>query len=168
MSVPVQLYTSAGLPVGPRAKIQFYRPPTTTDALGSTVAQVVAFGSESSGTAVGSLVVTEDVTMDFSGQEFSQKGTYMEDLSNPTIVLGKPSLSITGLISSGGQPTVLPGDYCSINVGLQIGSTGASPSLIPASRWVVLSDGITTNGVNKMSLKLILDRPNSSPSLSQF
>jgi hypothetical protein len=168
MQTPVVLYTASGIPVGPRAFIQFYRPPTTNDANGVPIASIVQFGSESNGTTVGNPIEIEDLTLDVPSQEFSQKGTYGEELNNPTIVRGKPTLNLVGLMTSGGVPTAMPGDYIAINVGQAITSTGVAPVSVPTSRWVADSNSLTTNGVNKFSIKLMLDRPNSSPNLIQF
>ena len=168
MSTPVVLYNSAGLKVGPQLIVQFYRPPTANDALGNPVAQVVPYGLEANGTAVGAPVVIDNVTMDFNATAMSQKGTYTEDLNNPVVVRDKPALNVDILVASGGQPTILPGDYCLIRVGLAINSTGAAPVQCPASRWVLPKSGVATAGINKQSATLELDRVNSDPNLKEF
>jgi hypothetical protein len=138
------------------------------DALGNYVASIVAAGAEATGTALGPPVVVEDLTMDFEGQSFSQKGTYMESLNNPTIVRGDPKLNMTVLMSGAGMPTLMPGDYIGVNVGMTAASTNAVPASIPMSRWVVNANSVMTAGVNKMGLKLELDRPNSAVTLKEF
>jgi hypothetical protein len=175
MLTPVQLYTSAGIPVGPRAVINFYRPPSAADTSGiypagyaaPNVAAQIGPGLEANGTGLGIFVV-EDLTLDFNGTPYMQKGAFMESLDNPTVVREGPTLNMTVLMASGGVPSLMPGDYCGINIGMKATSTGSAPVPIALSRWVVGKNGLSTNGINKFSLNLILDRPNSSPNLVEF
>jgi hypothetical protein len=168
MSTPVILYNSAGIPIGPRAVVQFYRPPTTADANGYLVANVVPFGSETSGTAIGLPVVIEGLSINLSGSAVGQMGTYGEPLDNASLVRGTPTLTIESFIAAAGSPTLMPGDYISINIGMTATSTASSPVPIPASRWFIGSNGIATNGANKNSCQMILDRTNSDPNLKEF
>ena len=169
MTTPVILYTTAGGPIGARAYIQFYRPPTTTDALGNAVASVVPFGSETNGTAVGGSTVIEDITLDLPGGLVARMGTYGED-RDKAIVRKAPTLNMTAQMAGLGTPTLCPGDYCAISIGWTITSTTASPVQIPTTRWFLDADSITMNQnqFNKFGLKLQFDRDNSSPNLIQF
>lgn len=172
---PVILYTSAGIPVGARAIVKFYRPPSADDtspnyAAGVTkpkVAQPVAFGAEATGTDLGSFVI-EDVGIELSGSVSARGGTFGEDVGDPALVRKDPTLSMTAQMAAAGTPTLCPGDYCVLYLGMKATSTAAAPVPIPASRWFVNSDSIAQSGVNKFGLRLSLDRVNSDPNLSEF
>jgi hypothetical protein len=168
MSTPVILYNSAGIPIGPRIIVQIYRPPTTTDTNGFSVASVVPFGSETNGTPVGDPIAIDNASMDFNGESVTTKGIYGQDNNDPSLLRGKPTLNLDAFISSAGRPTVFPGDYISLYVGMQITSTATVPVSVPASRWMFNANSIATAGANKFALKLELDRPNSSPNLKEF
>ena len=164
---PVILYNSAGVPIGPRAIVQFYRPTNTLNAAtGAYEADVIAAGAE--GNPVGDPVAIEGLSISFNGTPVGQNGTYGEPLDNESLVRGSPTLNIDTFIKSNGTPTLLPGDYCNLNIGMKITSTAATPVPIPSSRWFIPSNGIATNGANKNSAQLRLDRPNSDPTLSEF
>lgn len=175
MQTPVILYTSAGIPIGPRAVVTFYRPASAADTTGTypagytapAVAAVVAFGGESGATSLGNFII-EDLSLDLPSTEYSQSGTFMEDLNNPAVVRGKPALSLKATMAGAGTPTLCPGDFISIAVGMKATSTPAAIVPCPVSRWVVTGDNINTSGVNSFGLKLSLDRVNSDPALKEF
>lgn len=156
------------MPIGPRAIVTFYRPPTTTDGFGNAVASVVPYGSESSGTSLGSFVI-EDLTLDLNGTLIERMGTYGED-TDAALSRKRPSLNLTAQMAGAGTPTLCPGDYCAINIGMQASSTTGSPVSIPLSRWFLQGDSVAANQnqANKFGLKLHLDRQNSAPTLKEF
>lgn len=175
MPTPVILYTSQGIPIGPRAVVTFYRPVSAADNTGTypagytppLVAGIIPFGGEAGGTNLGNFVI-EDLSLNLNSTSQMQKGAFTESLDNPAIVRGSPTLSLQALMASAGTPSLCPGDYIAISIGMQATSTGAAPAPVPVSRWVVTGDNITTNGVNKFGLTLMLDRPNSDPNLKEF
>jgi hypothetical protein len=175
MITPVILYTTAGMPIGARALVTFYRPPASADSTVTTniaspplVAQVVPFGSEGTGTNLGTYVI-EDLGLDLSGNDLARMDSYGAD-ADKALVRKTPTLSMTAQMGSAGTVTLCPGDYCALLLGMAATSTGASPVGIPTSRWFVTSDSIpmNQNQANKFNLKLAFDRQNSSPNLSQF
>ena len=172
-ATPVILYSSSGTPIGPagsiRAVLQFYRPPVAADAAGlANIAQVVPFGSEATGTAVGGLIAISDLSMEFNSTTHMTTGRYMESNNDPTVMRGTPTLNCGTFIQASGQPTILPGDYVALSIATKITSTAGAPVYAPLSRWVIDNDSITTQGPNKFGLKLALDRPNSDPTLNLF
>ena len=163
MSTPVILYTSAGMPIGARAVVTFYRPPSASDGLtpANNVAQVVAAGGEGAATNLGSYVI-EDLTLDLPGTTVERMGTYGED-TDKALVRKSPTLNMTAQMASAGTPTLAPGDFCNLNIGMKATSTGGSPVLIATSRWFLDGDSISMNQnqANKFGLKLAFDRQNS-------
>jgi hypothetical protein len=77
---------------------------------------------------------------------------------------------MTAQMAAAGTPTLCPGDYCMLFLGMKANSTGEVPVPIPASRWFIGTDGITgnQNAANKFGLSLIHDRVNSDPNLAEF
>lgn len=175
MTTAAILYNSAGLPIGARAKVSFFRPPSAPDTTGTypagftapSVAAVVPFGSETSGTYLGDYII-EALGAELNGTKMDRRGMFEEAAGQPSLVREDPTLSLTAQMASAGVPTLCPGDYCNIFVGMQATSTGAALVPIPASRWFVGKDSISGSQVNKFGLSLHLDRTNSSPNLSQF
>ena len=172
MTTPVILYSASGTPIGPagsiRAIIQFYRPSSALDAAGLNY--VAAAGPAFGVTAnpVGSPIAVSELGIDFNSTTHKTTGRYGEDNNDPTVMRGSPSLNCGSFIQAQGQPTLMPGDYCELAIGMKISSTAATPVPAPTSRWVVTGDSIATSGPNKFSLKLELDRPNSDPALKEF
>lgn len=172
-ATPVILYTTAGMPIGARANIPIYRPATTNDALGNAIANVVPFGSESSGgTQLGGSGVTylvEDIAFDPKGGLANRPGTYGEK-TDKAVVRDDPSLRMTIQMKGAGTPTICPGDYILISMGWAVGSTPTAPVAIANTRWFVTADGISMAGnqANKFNVTFELDRDNSSPNLKEF
>ena len=171
MQTPVILYSASGTPIGPagatRAVIQFYRPTATVDAAGlAYVAAPVALGAGTN--AVGPLVAVSELSLDIPSVKHNTTGRYGESNNDPTIVRAEPTLNCGTFIQAQGQPTLAPGDFCELSIGMKITSTAASPVPAPTSRWVVDGNSIATAGPNKFSLKLSLDRVNSDPALKEF
>lgn len=173
LATPVILYTTAGMPVGARANIPFYRPNTTNDSLGNAIANVVPFGSESSGgTQLGgqtNTYVVEDIRFDPKGSVAKRAGTYGEE-RDKSLQRQDPSLSMTVQMASAGTPTICPGDYILIAIGMAVSSTGSAQVPIANTRWFVTADGISMQGnqANKFSVTFEFDRENSSPNLKEF
>lgn len=172
-NTPVILYSASGTPIGPagaiRALLQFYRPPVQADAAGlANIAQVVPFGSESSGTAVGSPIAISDLSLELTSTDYTTTGRYGENNNDPTTLRGDPKLNCGTFIQAQGQPTLMPGDYCVLSIGTKITSTAGTPVYCPLSRWKIGSNSISTQGPNKFGLKLDLDRVNSDPTLKEF
>lgn len=174
----VILYNSNGMPLGARAIVQFFRPPNADDpspnyAAGVTkpkIASVVAFGQEvAQGTSLGNCVI-EDVGFNPAGSLVERMGTFGEDNGDPSLVRKSPSLSMTAQMAAAGVPSLMPGDFCVLFLGMKANSTGAAPVPIAASRWFVGSDSISgnQNAANKFGLQLHFDRANSDPALSEF
>ena len=162
MATPVILYSSAGVPVGSRLNVIFYRPTSTSDALtpANTIADVMAAGTLTN--PVGIAAVIENVTINLAGSLVAREGTYGET-TDKRLVRKDPTLDLTAQIGSYGTPTLCPGDYIEIVVGLKISSTAATPVPMATSRWFIASNS-DTNGQNqagKFSLKMELDRQNS-------
>jgi hypothetical protein len=159
MATPVILYTSAGMPIGARAVITFHRPTTTADANGNNIANVMAAGA--AGTVLGNYVI-ENLTLDLPATAVERMGTYGED-KDAAVVRKRPTLNMTAQMAAAGVPTLAPGDYCEISIGMTAASTGAAPVPVATSRWFLDGDSITQdqNAANKFALKLQLDRENS-------
>jgi hypothetical protein len=168
MLTPVILYTSAGMPIGARAVIAFYRPTTTNDALGLPVANVIAAGSASTGVALGNFVI-EDLTLDMTGTVVRREGTYGQD-ADAAVVRKNPTLNLTAQMAGAGSVTLCPGDYMEVNIGMTAASTVAAPASIPTTRWFLDGNSLSANQnqANKFALKLQLDRENSNASLKEF
>ena len=172
MSIPVILYSASGTPIGPagaiRAIIQFYRPTSAIDAAGLNYVAAAgpAFGAPAN--PVGNPIAVSELGIDFNSTTHKTTGRYGEDNNDPTVMRGSPTLNCGSFIQAQGQPTLMPGDYCELSIGMKITSTAATPVPAPTSRWVVTGDSIATSGPNKASLKLELDRPNSDPTLKEF
>jgi len=172
---PAVLYNSAGLPLGSRAVVNFYRPTYAADTTGiypagytaPNVANVISFGNVGNGTLLGSYII-EDLSLELAGAPMGRTGIFSEDSGDPSLVRKDPKLSLTAQMAGAGTPTLCPGDYCQISVGMTAASTTAAPAQVPASRWFVDSDSVQGSQVNKFGLKLSLDRVNSDPTLSQF
>lgn len=173
-TTPVILYDSGGKVVGPqggvRALIQFYRPLTTTDAAGlANIANVIPFGSEASGgVAVGNPIAISDLSFEVNSQEHNTTGRYGENNNDPTIMRSAPTLNMGTFVQAAGEPMLMPGDYANLSIATKITSTSSTPVYCPASRWVIGGNGLATAGPNKWSLKCILDRLNSDPTLKEF
>jgi len=167
-TTPVILYTSAGMPIGARAIVTFYRPPVTTDAFGNSVASVVAVGNAASGTNLGNYVI-EDLSLELAAKSVDRDGTYGED-TDSALVRQKPKLNLTAQMAGAGTPTLCPGDYVELNIGMKASSTVATPAAIATSRWFLDGNSVSANqaSANKFGLKLNLDRQNSSASLIEF
>lgn len=171
MLTPVILYSAAGTPIGPagaiRALLQFYRPTSAIDAAAlNYVAGVVAFGAVAN--PVGGLIAVSDLGIEFNSKTLTTTGRYNEDNNDPTVMRGTPTLNLGTFIQSAGQPTLMPGDYIEISIGMKISSTASVPAPAPTSRWVVDGNSVSTQGNNKFGLKLMLDRINSDPNLKEF
>ncbi len=168
MATPVILYSSAGVPVGSRLNVIFYRPTSTSDGLtpANTIADVMAAGVLTN--AVGVAAVIENVSMDLNSSSVDREGTYGED-TDFREVRKRPMLNLTAQIGSYGTPTICPGDYIEIIIGLKITSTAATPVPMATSRWVVTGNGVSNgqNQAGKFGLKLKLDRQNSG-ALTEF
>ena len=138
MSTPVILYSTAGVPVGSRLNVIFYRPTTTSDGLtpASNIADVMSAGTLTN--AVGIAAVIENVTMDLAGSLVMREGTYGET-ADKRLVRKDPTLNLTAQIGSYGTPTLCPGDYIEIVIGLKITSTAGTPVPIATSRLSVVS-----------------------------
>lgn len=175
MSTPVILFTSTGAPVGPRAIVQFKRPPNAPDTTGNyaagatipNVASVVPFGGAGA-TNVGPPVAIAGLSISFNSQTTKTTGVFNESSNDPTVHRGDPTLNIESFIAAAGSPTLLPGDFIEINIATKLASTAAGPVVAPASRWVITANSLATTGPNKYSLSLELDRPNSDPALVEF
>src|ERR1700744_2830556 len=97
---PVILYNSAGMPIGSRALIPFYRPPSAADTTGSypagytapSVAAIVPFGQEGTAVLLGAYLI-ETIGMNMNGNELSRTGVFGEDLGDGSLVRGKITLS---------------------------------------------------------------------------
>jgi len=164
-------YTASGMPVGPagaiKGIIQFYRPPTVTDAAGlNQIAQPVAFGQGTN--AVGLPIAVYELTLDISGKVMETTGIWGQDNNDPTSVRGKVTLNCGTYVQANGQPLLAVGDFCEIYIGMQITSTAATPVPCHASRWFIDGNGLATTGFNTFKLKLTLDRVNSDPNLKEF
>jgi hypothetical protein len=168
MATPVILYTSAGMPLGARAIITFYRPPVTTDTFGNSIASVVGVGAAATGTNLGNYVI-EDLTLDLPGTLVERMGTYGED-RDKALVRKAPTLNMTAQMASAGTPTLCPGDYMEVNIGMEATSTASVPVPVPTTRWFLDGNSVSQNQnqANKFALKLQLDRDNSSASLKEF
>lgn len=172
-NTPVILYDAGGKVVGPaggiRALLQFYRPPVAADSAGlANLAQPVAFGSESSATAVGSPVAISELSIEYNSTTQKTTGRYGESSNDPTVMRGDPTLNCGTFIQSAGEPTIMPGDFVALSIATKITSTAGTPVYCPLSRWVVTNNSLSTAGPNKWSLKLELDRLNSDPALKEF
>lgn len=175
MATPVILYSSNGVPEGARAVVQFKRPtysddPSPNYASGVTkpkIADVIPFGG-SGATSIGDPVVIAGLSISFTGEAQMTTGTHGQSNNDPNVLRGSPTLNIETFITSNGSPTLLPGDFIEIYVGMKATSTAASAVPIAASRWVVTPNSIGTGGPNKNSMSLILDRVNSDPTLAEF
>jgi hypothetical protein len=161
MATPVILYTSAGMPIGARAVISFYRPVAISDGLtpANQIAEVMAAGTLTN--SVGAFVI-EDLTLDLTGGLVERHGIYGED-TDKAVVRKSPTLNLTAQMASSGTPTLAPGDYCEINIGMKITSTAGSPVPVATSRWFLDGNSISMNQnqANKFALKLQFDRQNS-------
>lgn len=169
---PVILYSASGTPIGPaggiRALLQFYRPSVAADAAGLANIAVTGPASGAPANPVGNPIAVSELTLEFNSTTHTTTGRYNEDNNDPTVMRGKPTLNCGTFVQSVGQPMLMPGDYIEVAIGTTIASTAAAPVFEPISRWVVDSNSLNTAGNNKWSLKLSLDRPNSSPNLSLF
>jgi hypothetical protein len=158
---PVILYTSAGMPIGTRAVVHFYRPTNASDGLtpASNVAAVMAAGVLT--TDLGAFVI-EDLTLDLPGTLVERNGAYGED-GDKALVRKSPTLNMTAQMAGAGTPTLCPGDYCEIAIGMQKTSTPTVLVPIATSRWFLDGDSISMNQnqANKFALKLQFDRQNS-------
>ena len=134
----------------------------------ANIATVVAFGAESTGTAVGNPIAISDLSLDFNSQEHNTTGRYGENNNDPDVMRGAPTLNCGTFIQAQGQPTLMPGDYVALSVAMKVTSTSAVPAPAPLSRWVIGKNSIATTGPNKFSLNLIFDRINSDPNLNLF
>jgi hypothetical protein len=164
------LYAADGTPIGPRAIVNIYRPPTTTVTIGGTnfsQASVVPFGGEGAATLLYAAIIS-DLSLSMNGKVYGRTGTFMEDLNDPVIVRGTVKLSLTAEIASANTPLLCAGDFLNLNIGNQAGSSDGNPLAIPTTRWVADANSLATSGINKYSLSLNLDRVNSSPNLKEF
>lgn len=168
MATPVILYSTAGMPIGSRARVTFYRPTNTSDGLtpANTIADVMAAGVLTN--AAGLACVIEDLSLELGGSLVEREGIYGED-TDAALVRKRPKLNLTAQMASGGTVTLCPGDYCEIVIGTKITSTKATPVPMATSRWFLDANSIsqTQNAANKFSLKLNLDRENSG-ALTEF
>ncbi len=171
-ATPVILYSASGTPIGPaggiRALLQFYRPTVAADSAGLANIAVPGPASGAPANPVGSPVAVSELSLEFNSETMMTTGRYGESNNDPTVMRGKPTLNCGTFIQSAGQPMLAPGDYIEVSIGTTIASTAASPVYEPISRWVITSNSLTTAGNNKWSLKLELDRPNSSATLNLF
>ena len=162
MATPVILYTSAGMPIGSRARVAFFRPTATSDGLtpANTLADTMAAGVLTN--AAGLACVIEDLSLELAGNVVEREGIYGED-SDVALVRKRPKLNLTAQMASGGTVTLCPGDYCELIIGTKITSTKGTPVPMVTSRWFLDANSIsqTQNAANKFSLKLNLDRENS-------
>lgn len=170
---PVIFYAASGVPIGPQgaiaAKLQFYRPPAVLDTLGlDYVAAVVPFGSESSGSPVGSPIIVCKAGIDFNSVMHNTTGRYGQSNNDPTLLRGSPTLNLSTFIAGVGQASLMPGDYISVSIGWKVTSTPLSPVAAAASRWVIDGNSLSTSGPNEFNIKLVFDRPNSDPAFNLF
>ena len=170
-STPVILYSAAGTPVGPaggvRALLQFYRPPVAADTAGLVnIAQPVALGAGA--LTVGAPIAISELSLELDSSTLTTTGRYGENNNDPTVMRGNPKLNCGTFIQSAGQPMIAPGDFVELSIGTKISSTAGVPAYEPISRWVVDGNSLSTQGNNKYSLKLALDRINSDPALNLF
>jgi hypothetical protein len=168
----VILYSSTGTPIGPaggiRALLQFYRPTVAADAAGLVNIAVPGPASGAPSNPVGNPIAVSELTLEFNSTTHKTSGRYNESNNDPTVMRGDPTLNCGTFIQAAGQPMLSPGDYIEVSIGTTIGSTAGAPVFEPISRWVVTSNSLNTAGSNKWSLKLELDRPNSSATLNLF
>lgn len=175
MTTPVILYSSDGKPIGARAIVQIKRPtyaddPSPNYAAGVTkpkIANVIPWGGAGA-TNVGSPVAIAGLSISFNSQSIKSTGTLGESLNDPNVLRGDPTLNIESFIRAAGDPTLLPGDFIEIYVGMAVTSTAGAPVTIAGSRWVFDANSIATNGANKNSITAELDRVNSDPNLAEF
>ncbi|MEY4917626.1 MAG: hypothetical protein RL616_1539 [Verrucomicrobiota bacterium] len=175
MPTPVILYSANGVPEGARAIVQFKRPtysddPSPNYAAGVTkpkIADVIPFGGAGA-TSIGDPIVIAGLSISLNGESQKTTGTHGQSNNDPNLVRGNPTLNIETFITSNGMPTLLPGDFIEIYVGMKATSTAGAPVPIPGSRWLVNSNSIGTGGANKNSMSLELDRTNSDPTLAEF
>ena len=171
-ATPVILYSASGTPIGPaggiRALLQFYRPTVAADSAGLANIAVPGPASGSPANPVGGLIAISDLSLEFNSTTHTTTGRYGENNNDPTVMRGTPTLNCGTFIQSAGQPMLAPGDYIEVSIGTTIASTSGSPAYEPISRWVVTSNSLATAGPNKWSLKLELDRVNSSATLNLF
>ena len=172
LPTPVILYSASGTPIGPaggiRALLQFYRPTQAADAAGLANIAVPGPASGSPSNPVGNPIAVSDLSIEFNSETLMTTGRYGESNNDPTVMRGKPTLNCGTFIQAAGQPMLAPGDYIEVSIGTTIASTAGAPVFEPISRWVITSNSLATAGNNKWSLKLELDRPNSSSSLILF
>lgn len=175
MPTPVILYSSDGKPLGARAIIQFLRPtysddPSPNYAAGVTkpkIADVIPWGGAGA-TSIGNPVVIEGLSISFNSQSIKSMGEHGQSLNDPNLLRGEPTLNIESVIRAAGDPTLLPGDFIELFIGMKATSTAAAPAPVAGSRWVVGSNSLATSGANKNSMSLELDRINSDPNLAEF
>lgn len=172
MNTPVILYSASGTPIGAaggiRALIQFNRPTAALDAAGLSYIAATGPASAAGSNPVGSPIAISELSLELSGKDMTTTGRYGENNDDPTIVREGPKLNCGTFVQAAGQPLICPGDYTDLAIGTKITSTAGTPVVCPLSRWVVGANSLSTSGANKWSLKLILDRVNSDPSLKEF
>lgn len=172
MQTPVILYSSSGNPIGPaggiRALIQFYRPTSAIDAAALNYVAATGPATGAGTNPVGSPIAISDLSLELTGKDVTTTGRYGESNDDPTIIREGPKLNCGSFAQAAGQPLLAPGDYCDLAIGTKITSTAGTPVYCPLSRWVVGANSLATAGPNKWSLKLILDRVNSDPTLKEF
>ena len=173
MVTPVILYAASGVPIGPQgaiaAKLQFYRPPAALDAAGlDYVAAVVPFGSESTGTGVGSPIIVTKVGIEFNSTMHNTTGRYGQSNNDPTVLRGSPTLNLSTFIQGAGQASLMVGDYISVAIGWKITSVPATPVAAAATRWFIDVNSLNTSGPNEWNIKLAFDRVNSDPAFNLF
>ena len=174
MITPVLFYSSTGTPIGPQgaiaAKIQFYRPIAALDTAGIDYVAGVgpAYGSESTGTAVGSPIIVAKAGVDLNSVVHRTTGRYGQSNNDPSIIRGEPTLNLSTFITAAGQASLMPGDYISVIIGWADTSTPTVPVPAAASRWVIDGNSLTTSGPNEWNMKLCFDRPNSAPTFNLF
>lgn len=174
MITPVLFYSSGGNPIGPQgaiaAKIQFYRPPAALDSAGIDYVAGIgpAFGSEATGTAVGSPIIVSKAGVDLNSAVHRTTGRYGQSNNDPYLLRGEPTLNLSTFITASGVASLMPGDYISVIIGWAITSTPATPVAAKASRWVIDGNSLATTGPNEWNMKLVFDRPNSDPAFNLF
>lgn len=169
---PVLLYDAGGKVIGPqggvRALLQFYRPIPVLDLGGiDYVAPVIPFGSEATGgNTVGGTIAVAKCSIDWNSVNHNTTGRYGQSNNDNTAMRGDPTLNLGSFVQAQGQPTLMPGDYCAISIGMKITSTSLNPVPAALTRWFIGSNGLSTDGPNQWSLKLTFDRPNSDPNFN--
>ena len=170
-TTPVQLYTSAGMPIGGFGAIAMYRiapSSVTVNGVSYSISTAPASGSLSGSTSLGTFIF-EKLSLSLGGNLIERMDA-MGTTSDKTLLRKDPRLTATIQAAGVGTKTLCPGDAFEDFIGYGSSSTTGSPVLNVLSRWFIVDDGINFDAANPtiFTATFALDRQNSSSSLVIF